>query len=227
MTTAPNYCTVDELTDRLCLTGHDRDSAFVNIVSAASRWVDDQTARRFYTVTETRYYTTGYPLAPTFGWAWNFERPSGGMYVNEQVRIDDFMSVSQVATDEDNDGVYEVVWLLNTDYWLAPRNATLDGQPYTSIKRTLPSGRFLFPTWANAIAVTGACGAATSTPPTIRLLTLMVAELMARPLLDLALPGVDNYKIGSEINISMSTEHLPAVGRQILREYQFRAGAMI
>lgn len=226
MALPPLYCTVDELRDRLCLTGTERDNALLDVCKSASRWVENRTGRRFYTVSETRYYTANFPW-PGAGWAWNYERPSGGLWTSQWLPIDDAMSVTAVATDEDNDGIYEVLWTPNTDYWLAPRNAALDNKPYTALHRTLATGNHVWPSWENAVAVTGAFGAAIDTPEPIHEVALIVAELYARPLLDLTIPGVQSYRAGDGLQVQMDGENIPARAWAIIQDYRQRPGSVI
>ena len=219
----PNYCSVDQLRDRLGLSDHTRDDALYEVCSAASRWVDRRTGRRFYTVNETRYYTASYSGWNGYGWAWikdwNYERPSGGFWTAQYINIDDFVSVTAVATDEDGDGVYETAWTAGTDYWLAPRNAIAEGKPFRTIYRNVATGRFIFPSWPNAISVTGASGASTDTPDPIREIAIEVAMLMSRPLLDMVVPGVKSYKIGAELDVTFGDDEISRHARAILNEY--------
>jgi len=66
----------------------------------------------FGTATETRYYT-----AEDY----------------QYVLTDDLVSITTLQTDDDANGTYETTWTSGTDYVLAPRNAALDGFPYTEI----------------------------------------------------------------------------------------------
>lgn len=228
---APNYCSADQLRDRLCLTASDDpDNALEEIVAGASRWVERRTGRRFYTVTETRFYTAGQrPLdnGPEGSLWWRPERPSGGFWSIQKVEIDDAQSVTAVATDEDGDGVYERTWTAGVDYWLYPRNAPLDDRPYRSIRRMWPTARFFFPWWENAISVTGAFGAATYMPDPIRELSLMVAELLARPILPNVLSGVKAYTFGTSLSATLDDKELPPLAQAILAEYTVPVASVV
>lgn len=220
------YATVPELKDRLHVEDSDRDYAFGHCLDAASRWIDNQTRRRFYTATETRYYTAHwhYPhrsstMAGDYPWG-NPERPYGGGRSGQTVAIDDFLSVSAVVTDSDGDGVYETTWTNGTDYWLGPRNALTDGLPYRAIHRNQVTGRYSFPPYDNAISVTGSAGYSATVPDAIRELCLMVAELMARPVLDLTIAGVATYKFGDQMQVTMDSKDISPLARQILQEYR-------
>lgn len=90
------------------------DTALQSVLDATDALIDLYTDRKqgFGTATETRYYTAG---------DWSY------------VLTDDIVSVSQLQTDDNGDGTYETTWTSGTDYVLAPRNAALDGWPYTEI----------------------------------------------------------------------------------------------
>src|SRR5215468_8521285 len=111
----------------------------------ASRWVDKETGHRFYSTTETRYYNALDRYLPSQAWAIEtLERPAGSP---SRIEVDDVRNVTQVATDEDGDGTYERVWTTPGDYWLGPRNAPSNGQPYKYVNRNAATSRYLFPMW--------------------------------------------------------------------------------
>lgn len=221
------YATSDALKDRLGFTENDsREGALIAAIASASRWIDQQTGRRFYVASssEVRYYTAAwrYPQSGSFGdFPWgNPERPFGGGLASLQLNIDDAVAVTEVATDTDGDGTYETAWTLNTDYFLAPRNAIALGKAYRQIHRNQVTGRYMYPPYENAIRITGSFASAATTPADIRMLCMMVAELMMRPLLDLSIAGTQTYKIGLELNVTMSSEQLPPLGQAILEQWR-------
>jgi hypothetical protein len=218
----PNlYASTDALRDRMGIpAGDDREAALAEIIEGASRWVDEQTGHRFYTATETRYYSIKMPIEGQFQDLDASERPWPGR-APTRLAIDDFVSVTQVATDEDGDGIYERVWAA-TDYWVGPRNAPNMRQPYRYINRNLSTGRYLFPYWEESTSVTGEAGFCTDVnrPTNIRELTLMVAELMARPVADLMVSGAQSYRIGQDLEVTVGVDQLPSAGRAILDYYR-------
>lgn len=215
------YADTADLMERLGIdTSDSRQTQLANIVEVASRWVDAETGHRFYAATETRYYTANHRWPQTYRWEFDtLERPGG---IPGRVTIDDFLSVTQVATDEDGDGTYERVWTVTTDYWLGPRNAPLKGEPYRYLNRTPATGRYLFPYWEEGISVTGSVGwcALTDCPADIKELTLMVGEVLGTTLTDLSQPGVQTYNITQQLSVSMAPETLPPLGQQILQKYR-------
>lgn len=227
---APDYCDIQDLKDRLGIGLNDpREGALQNAVTGASRWVEKQTGRRFYTVTETRYYspTWHYPRASMessgyygdYPWG-NPERPTGGGFIAQRIMLDDFVSVSQVQTDTDGDGVYDATWTVGRDYWLGPRNATAEGKPFRSLNRNIVTGVYVFPPWENSVSVTGACGYSATTPDEIRELTIQAAMLLSRPVMEMSIPGVSSYQLTSDIRITMAPEDLSPMARTILQHYQ-------
>lgn len=202
------YASVSELSERLGIETSERDYALDHILQGASRWIDRTLGRRFYTTTapEIRYYT-----ACTAHW---------------YLETDDLLSVTTLATDANGDGVYETTWTANTDYWLGPRNAPLDAEPYTCINKTSTTGRFSFPGWQDAVQVTGQFGYCTlaNVPANIRELCLMVAEVEAQPILDLVIPGVQTYKMGNELSVTVGARRLPPMTQSIMDQYRRPAG---
>lgn len=109
-----------------------------SIIEAVSRWMEGPTVfnRRFYATTETRYYT---PLH------------------TEQVIVNDLLSVTTLKTDDNQDGTYETTWTESTDFLLTPRNASLDGQPFTSVRKMV-NGTKSFPMGPDTVEINGSFG---------------------------------------------------------------------
>ncbi len=57
------------------------------------------------------------------------ENPWRGARGNRTLYIDDLVSVTSVASDEDGDGVVDTTWTKDTDYQLYPLNAALGPEP--------------------------------------------------------------------------------------------------
>ncbi len=227
-----SYADFGDLADRLGIPLTDDDPRAVALdqaVDAASRWVDRQTGRRFYaTAGEVRYYTTiwQYPRWGQYGssygdYPWgNPERPGGGGVAGQHITIDDYITVSEVATDTDGDGTYDAVWTVGTDYWLGPRNATADGKPYRSVNRNQVSGRYSFPPYENGIRITGTAGYSAAVPDSIRELTMWVAMQFAQPVLEMSIPGVQTYQLGIDLKITMAPGDLPLAMQKTLEDYR-------
>lgn len=218
----PNvYADIFDLMERLSISENDsRQGQLANILEVSSRWVDAQTGHRFYAVSETRYYNAQDRFLPSAAWSLDtLERPFGSP---QRIEIDDVLSVSQVATDEDGDGTYERVWNSGSDYWLGPRNAPANGRPYRYLNRSAATSRYLFPMWEESISVTGSFGwcVIADRPADIAELTLMVGEVLGTTLTDLAQPGVQTYNITQQLSVVMAPEELPPLGQQILQKYR-------
>jgi len=198
------YVSRAEFKDRMGITGDERDFAVDRILDGASRWVENVLGRRFYTTDsdETRYYT-----AP---WYWQF------------CPADDILSVTSLTTDANGDGVYETNWVQGTDYYLGPVNAVADGLPFTEINRNSWSGRYSFPAYRDGVRIVGRFGfcSFSNCPAGVRDLTMLVAEGLGQPVLDLAMPGVQNYKLGNELTVTMSGRNLPPVARLLIDQYK-------
>jgi hypothetical protein len=109
-----SYATLAQFKAAVGITDSTDDAALQNVLDATDTLIDLYCDRKtgFGTATETRYYT-----AEDY----------------EYVLTDDFVSVTTLQTDDDANGTYETTWTSGTDYVLAPRNASLDGFPYTEI----------------------------------------------------------------------------------------------
>lgn len=131
------YCTLAELRYRLDETVVDaaKDAVLERIIEAASRAIDAQCGRHFFTVTETRYFSP----------EWSSLLP-----------VDDLVSVTSLATDDAGNRTYTTSWI-STDYDLTPENAALRSEPYTAI-RVAPNGTQSFPRLARGVRITGSWG---------------------------------------------------------------------
>jgi hypothetical protein len=109
-----SYATLAEFKAAVGITDSTDDAALQSVLDATDTLIDLHCDRKtgFGTASETRYYTAE-------DW--------------EYVLTDDLVSVTTLQTDDDANGTYETTWTVGTDYVLAPRNAALDGFPYTEI----------------------------------------------------------------------------------------------
>lgn len=212
------YAPTADLLDRLGISiGDDREGLLSDILEASSRWVDKETARTFTaSAAQTRYFTAGSQRFYIDGWT--MQNPSWG--AQQSVRIDDLLTLTSLKTDDDGDGVYETTWTVATDYWLGPRNAIVKGEPFRSINRNRAVGRYSFPAWENGVSVTGTFGYSAVVPSQIKMVTLEVASILSKQLLDISVPGAQVYKLGTELSVTMDGDNLPAWARRILHEYR-------
>lgn len=109
-----SYATLAEFKAAVGITDSTDDTALQSVLDATDTLIDLYCDRKtgFGTASETRYYTAE-------DW--------------EYVLTDDLVSITTLQTDDDANGTYETTWTADTDYVLAPRNAALDGFPYTEI----------------------------------------------------------------------------------------------
>jgi hypothetical protein len=159
------YVSVDALKATLKIVGTDSDPDVALAIEAASRAVDAACGRRFYTMTETRYYTVD---------------------ATGRVRLDDLATATAITADLDSDGVYETTWTTQTDYLLGPPNAALNGAPYNELLlqatySPYPWGYPYAPTLSDRfIKIEGDFGWPT-VPPGIRKFTeILAAKLLRR-----------------------------------------------
>lgn len=137
------YTTLEAVKERLGLKDDTEDDSILEAaIEAASRAIDDWTGRRFYTTSETRYFTA--------------DRP-------DLVFIDDLLTLTELRTDEHGQRDYQRVWEAS-DYDLEPYTGV---GPKTRIAAN-PQGRYTFPTSPKALKVTGSWGYSASAPTAIR-----------------------------------------------------------
>lgn len=120
------YVTLDEFKRRqkgVPADGSD-DTQIMRHIERASRWIDQYCGRNFYSTLDTRHFQARF---------------------NDSIFIDDLVSITSLATDQNGDEVFETVWD-STDYDLEPYNARLISppKPYTSI-RVSPLSKQYFP----------------------------------------------------------------------------------
>lgn len=145
-----NYCQKADLISRLVAenaTPSGTDELIMEqVIEGVSRGIEIYCGRRFYTASETRYYTA---------------------IDDDELMIDDLVSLTTLQTDEGGDRTYEYTWQ-TTDYDLLPDNAALDGTPYTSIAVS-PDGDYSFPVGVRkGVKVVGYFGYSTLVPAQVR-----------------------------------------------------------
>lgn len=151
------YASLNELKTYLRIPTADSvdNTELETAVEAASRAVDVATNRRFWQDSQVvkRYYVA--------------ERRSAG-----ELSTDDISTSTGlvVKLDEDGDGVYEETLTIADDFFLSPRNAAADGQPWTRLVRVDGS----WPTSVPAVEVEAKFGWA-AVPMPVKLATLLQA----------------------------------------------------
>ena len=115
------------------------DSVIELLIEAASRYFDRETGRRFFytTLDETRYYTP--------------ERDEPRC-----LEIDPLTEITSLSVDYS--GLRSYSALASTEYDLLPANASLDGQPYTSIEINPMRSNSFFPSYRNGVQIIGKFG---------------------------------------------------------------------
>jgi len=145
------YITLSQAKTAAGIIDSGSDTELELVIEAASRQIDDHCGRFFYqSAASTAFYTAlDYLVQP----------------------IDDFASVSSIATDGDANGTYTTSWVINTDCALAPFNAATTGRPFTEII-ALTEGANTFPVQiVRAVRVIGTRGWP-SVPVTIQQATI-------------------------------------------------------
>lgn len=130
----PNiYATLNEIKRALLVTDTDSDAHLMEALEEASRAIDVRCRRHFYSVTATRIF-------------------DGSSNIVLQLPHD-LLSISELATDDDGDRVYDDAIWVSGDYALLP----LNGWPKCAI-RLSPDGDYAWPAGRESISISGVWG---------------------------------------------------------------------
>lgn len=133
------YCTLSDLKTSLAIEDIQDDTGLEAAILTASRMIDDYTGRFFY-----RNGTTAVPVIRYF-------TPNDEYFC----ATDDFVSLNQVATDDNFDQTYTTIWA-TTDYMVEPVNNALRGWPYS---RLIAIDRYIWPyKLPQTVKITGVWG---------------------------------------------------------------------
>lgn len=161
---APSYVTLEQFKASLAATGFSgADADLTQQLATASRAVDKICGRRFYLLDQsndqTRYYT---PLRPV------------------TLEIDDLVSLTSMASDQDGDGIFETTWTLHSDFELGPDNSDLDLEPWQWVKLKQRSETLLPVGVPRSVQVVGRFGWASVPDGVISLTSILAARLVQR-----------------------------------------------
>jgi hypothetical protein len=182
-----DYAELEDLKKTLTLDGLSfADLDIKEVITAASRKVDEHTGRRFWVdadANQVRYYS------PEF---W------------DRLWIDDLVTLTTLKTDDGGDGTFENTWTLNSDFTLEPLNAAADSEPWTSIN-VHPSGNYTFPTgYPRSVELTGKFGW-NAVPAQVKTATKMVAHRYLKRLRE-APHGVVGFGLDGAVVRMMSVD---------------------
>ena len=196
MTITNGYASLDELKhpNVLNLSTTASDDILEAVIEGISRAIDNHCGRRFFTASETRYYTAESTVF---------------------VPVDDISATGvTLTTDADGDGTFENAWVEGTDFELLPFNAALDGLPYTSIE-IKSHGAYRFPIRRKGVKVAASFGFAAVPKPVNRACVLQATRLFKRYITPL---GVSAASAVGEIKLSIPA--LDADVTMLLRPYE-------
>lgn len=133
-----SYATLAEFKSAVGITDSTDDAALQSVLDATDLLINNYCDTKVgfgITASQTRYYSTDSLL---------------------YVLTDPIVTVTSLQTDDDSNGTYETTWSA-TDYILSPRNAALDGRPYTEIDTNILDSR-TFPLGYLGVKVVGTFG---------------------------------------------------------------------
>lgn len=110
------YCTLSDLKTALAIEDIQDDIGLEAAILTASRMIDDYTGRFFY-----RNGTTAAPVTRFF------TAPDSYFCA-----VDDFVSLNEVATDDNFDQTYTTIWAVS-DFLVEPVNNALRGWPFSRL----------------------------------------------------------------------------------------------
>lgn len=152
-----NYVELEDMKKTLALEGVSYANLDLSeVISAASRKVDEKTERRFWLdadANQVRIYTPTYP---------------------DKLWIDDLVTLTTIRTDPNGDGVYESTWSA-TDYQLGPTNAAADGRPFEWVKARSNGTLDFSLDYDETVQITGRFGWP-SVPADVKTATKMIAH---------------------------------------------------
>jgi len=133
------YGTLTELATRLGVSGTTHDALLLDLIEAASRWIDQQCGRHFYVVSAARALDVDDALVL-------FPPPHP-----------DLLTASAVGVDNDGDGEFDDEAWTASDYLLYSGERATDGYPKRWL-RAAPNGNYTLPRGRQVMQITGAWG---------------------------------------------------------------------
>lgn len=172
-----DYVTASEIKTALGITVSTYDTRIGNIATAVSRSIDEIQHTRYFSSSETRYYTAEGPY--------------------RDLQIDDLNSLGTLTLDMAGTGSYSTTWTEGTNFTLQPVNNPLESKPYRVVRVLTQSGSY-FPTYDDAIKIVGNFGWS-STPDTISqaalILAMRIFQRKDAPFGALAVGGLDGSAV--------------------------------
>ena len=133
-----SYATLAEFKSAIGITDSTDDTALQSVLDATDQLINNYCDTKVgfgITSSQTRYFTTD---------------------DLKYVLTDPIVTVTTLQTDDNEDGTYETTWSAS-EYILSPKNAALDGRPYTEIDTNIQDTR-LFPLGYLGVKVVGTFG---------------------------------------------------------------------
>ena len=159
------YTGLEELKSRLGITDPGDDYEIQVAIQSATTWIDEYCQRHFRRITETRTFQ------PDDIWLLN---------------VDDLVSVTALAVDQDGDGVFEQPWVQGTDYQLRlgdhRYNQNPGGwpRPYRQVQ-VIQTGKWFPFTWPfthlDRVSIQGVWGWPSVPPPVTQAALILAADI--------------------------------------------------
>lgn len=153
---AADYCTLAQLKAALRITTDADDALLSDAIAEASRLIDRHCGLpdgAFGPRRQVRYFDAAQ---------------------RDVLALPPLVELVSLSTDSDGDGVYETSWAAG-DYYLYPRNAALDGDPYRELRVNRTLGGYTLPSGQSAVQIDGVWGRA-EVPALIRRACILQAS---------------------------------------------------
>jgi hypothetical protein len=155
-----NYITSTQLKNTLEIgTATYADDDITTAISSASRVIDAYKDTRFYPTAETRKYTAN-----------QSER---------SLQIDDLVTLTSFTVDLQGNGSYGTTWVQDTDFYLEPINAALDGRPYNQVTLRPQQGD-IWPPFNYGVQIGGTFGWTTAPYQVTQATTILAGRYLKR-----------------------------------------------
>jgi hypothetical protein len=163
------------------------DASLLAAAEDASRYLDGECHRKFFSQTATRYFTARNPTC---------------------LNVDDILSVTTLKTDQDGDRTYETTWQ-TTDFDLSA-GGDFNAYPYWQLTTT-PLSSYWFPRFARGVEITGlwGYGDGTANPWLATAITITVATTTGLTLT--ASSATNPFAAGQTLLVGTEQVYLTAV----------------
>ncbi len=177
------YVGLEEFKSRMSITDNADDFEAQFAIQSVSGWIEEYCSRHFRRITETRTYQ------PDNIWL---------------LPVDDLVSVTALAVDQDGDGVFEQSWTQNVDYQLRIGNHRYNQnsrgwpRPFRQVQ-VIQTGKWFPFTWPythlDRVSIQGTWGWPSVPSPVTQAAFILAADLFKFKDAPFGVAGVSDYGV--------------------------------